>query len=162
MAEKPAGKVEHYYPKVQAAAVRLTKKVKLGDEVHIVGHGDDVKEKVTSLQLDHKPIQEGQPGQSVGLWVKDRVHKGDDVLLVTPDAKPKAKAPATTAKAAKSKPRPKAAAKARKPARAAKAKRSKPAKPSKKPRKAMKKKRAGKKGKATKGKKAKGKASKKR
>src|SRR5687767_13129398 len=87
MPEKPAGKVEHYYPKVQAAAVKLSKKVKVGDEVHIVGHGDDFKEKVTSLQLDHQPIQEGQPGQSVGLWVKDRVHEGDDVLLVTPSAK---------------------------------------------------------------------------
>src|SRR5687768_8437458 len=90
MPEKPVGKVEHYYPKVKAAAVRLTKKVKVGDEVHIVGHGDDFKEEVTSLQLDRQPIQEGQPGQSVGLWVKERVHEGDDVLLVTPDkAKPR-------------------------------------------------------------------------
>src|SRR5688572_27953459 len=109
MPEKPAGKVEHYYPKEQAAAVKLTKKVKVGDEVHIVGHGDDFKEKVMSLQLDHQPIQEGQPGQSVGLWVKDRVHKGDDVLLVTPDDKagkaaaptPKAKAKARPSKAAR-------------------------------------------------------------
>jgi hypothetical protein len=128
MAEKPAGKVEHYYPKVQAAAVRLTKKVKLGDEVHIVGHGDDFKEKVTSLQLDHQPIQEGQPGQSVGLWVKDRVHEGDDVLLVTPDAKPKAKGAkaagkpparkAKAAKAAKAATRPKRAKASRSPGKA--------------------------------------------
>jgi hypothetical protein len=130
MAEKPAGKVEHYYPKVQAAAVRLTKKVKLGDEVHIVGHGDDVKEKVTSLQLDHKPIQEGQPGQSVGLWVKDRVHEGDDVLLVTPDAKPKARAakPAGKPKSRKAKP-----AKAAKRPKRAKAARKAPRKASRKP-----------------------------
>src|SRR5687768_14125956 len=107
MPEKPAGKVEHYYPKAQAAAVKLTRKVKLGDEVHIVGHGDDFKEKVTSLQLDHQPIQQGQPGQSVGLWVKDRVHEGDDVLLVTPDAKTarpaagKAKAKGKPSKAAR-------------------------------------------------------------
>ena len=107
MAEKPAGKVEHYYPKVQAAAVKLSKKLKVGDEVHIVGHGDDFKEKVTSLQLDHQPIQEGQPGQSVGLWVKDRVHEGDDVLLVTPDA---AKARPKAGKASKAKPKPSKAA----------------------------------------------------
>jgi putative protease len=118
MAEKPAGKVEHYYPKVQAAAVKLSKKVKLGDEVHIVGHGDDFKEKVTSLQLDHQPIQEGQPGQSVGLWVKERVHEGDDVLLVTPDSK--AAKPAGKAKPAK-------AAKKAKKARAQAAKASKKA-----------------------------------
>src|SRR5687768_17160080 len=95
MPERPVGKVEHYYPKVNAAAVRLTRKVKLGDRVHIVGHGDDFQEEVTSLQLDRKPIQEGKPGQSIGLWVKERVHEGDDVLLVEDEpewSKPKPKA----------------------------------------------------------------------
>ncbi|HJQ93233.1 MAG TPA: hypothetical protein VJ874_02985 [Candidatus Thermoplasmatota archaeon] len=122
MAEKPAGKVEHYYPKVQAAAVKLSKKVKVGDEVHIVGHGDDFKEKVTSLQLDREPIQEGQPGQSVGLWVKERVHEGDDVLLVTSDAKAKAKPGPAKAKPAKAARNPKPSArKAKAPARKAKA-----------------------------------------
>lgn len=150
MPETPVGKVEHYYPKVKAAAVRLSKRVKVGDQVHIVGHGDDVKEKVTSLQLDHQPIQEGAPGQSVGLWVKERVHEGDDVLLVTPDAswskpapkkakgkaKPSRKA-AKKARASKAKPR-KAAQKAKsrkaKPRKAAKRPARKKAKPSRKKR----------------------------
>ena len=143
MPEKPVGKVEHYYPKVQAAAVRLTKKVKVGDQVHIVGHGDDFKEKVTSLQLDHQPIQEGQPGQSVGLWVKERVHEGDDVLLVTPDPKAPAKAkPRAKASKAKAKPK-KTKPKARKaPGRKAKKslpKKGKPGKARSKPRKASRK-----------------------
>lgn len=125
MPEKPVGKVEHYYPKVKAAAVRLSKPVKLGDKVHIVGHGDDFKETVTSLQLDHEPIQEGKPGQSVGLWVKERVHEGDDVLLVTPDAK-KAKAKAKPAQAAKkAKAKPKQSKPKRAPSKRGKAKSSK-------------------------------------
>lgn len=135
MPETPVGKVEHYYPKVKAAAVRLNKRVKVGDKVHIVGHGDDFTEKVTSLQLDHQPIQEGAPGQSVGLWVKERVHKGDDVLLVTPEpswskdvpGRSKATPKATKAKAAKrpgraaakAKPRARKAKPARKPKRPA-------------------------------------------
>jgi len=131
MPERPAGKVEHYYPKVQAAAVRLTRKVKLGDRVHIVGHGDDVEERVTSLQMDRRPIQEGMPGQSVGLWVMDRVHAGDEVFLVEP-AKSKAKA-ARMAKPRKAASRPKRAkrmrmAKARKPAKPHKAAKAKPRK----------------------------------
>ncbi len=123
MPEKPVGKVEHYYPKVQAAAVRLSKRVKVGDKVHIVGHGDDFTEKVTSLQLDHQPIQEGAPGQSVGLWVKERVHEGDDVLLVTPEA--------SWSKPAAGKPKAKKAGKARKAAKTPKAKPARKAKPSK-------------------------------
>lgn len=140
MPEKPVGKVEHYYPKAQAAAVRLTKKVKLGDEVHIVGHGDDVREEVTSLQLDREPIEEGQPGQSVGLWVKDRVHEGDDVLLVTPDGpsmrmseKPRK---AKGSKVAKAKPARKASSRKAKPARKAAARKpakARKAKPARKP-----------------------------
>ena len=129
MPERPAGKVEHYYPKVNAAAVRLTRKVKLGDKVHIVGHGDDFKEEVTSLQLDHKPIQEGQPGQSIGLWVKERVHEGDDVLLIE-DA-PKRKAKAMPRKAPKK-------AKAAKPGKASKKKSAKKSKKSAPRRKAAK------------------------
>jgi translation elongation factor EF-1alpha len=127
MPEKPVGKVEHYYPKVNAAAVKLTRKVKVGDQVHIVGHGDDFTEEVTSLQLDHRPIREGQPGQSVGLWVKDRVHEGDDVLLVEPDgpsmplsAKPKAQARKAKPAAKASRPKASKAAK-RAPAKAKKA-----------------------------------------
>lgn len=151
MPEKPVGKVEHYYPKVQAAAVRLTKKVKLGDKVHIVGHGDDFKETVTSLQLDHEPIQEGQPGQAVGLWVKERVHEGDDVLLVESQAakarRPAAKPRKAAKKAARSKAKPKrtarpgSKARAKRPKRAGKAKRSSRSKPRKASRNASRKRR---------------------
>ena len=151
MPETPVGKVEHYYPKVKAAAVRLNKRVKVGDKVHIVGHGDDFTEKVTSLQLDHKPIQEGAPGQSVGLWVKERVHEGDDVLLVTPepswskDVPGRAEAGKAKAKG-KAKPR-KAAGKAKKAKKARPAKKAGRAKPA---RKAPKRKAAGKRSKAPK------------
>jgi hypothetical protein len=130
MPERPVGKVEHYYPKVNAAAVRLTRKVKLGDRVHIVGHGDDFEEKVTSLQLDHKPIDEGQPGQSIGLWVKERVHEGDDVLLVTAG---KGNAPPAKAKPRKAASKPK---KAPRKKSAPRRKKSSPRRKSAKPRKA--------------------------
>jgi hypothetical protein len=121
MPERPVGKVEHYYPRVNAAAVRLTRKVKIGDRVHIVGHGDDFKEDVTSLQIDREPIEEGQPGQSVGLWVKERVHEGDDVLLITEDKAPPAKAKPRKA-SPKRKPAKKASSPRRKSAKSRKAK----------------------------------------
>ncbi|MEK6975876.1 MAG: hypothetical protein AABY18_05995 [Candidatus Thermoplasmatota archaeon] len=120
-AEKPVGKVEHYYPKAKAAAVGLTDDLKLGDEIHIVGHGDDVRTKVKSLQLDHAPIAAGHAGQHIGVGLAKKVHEGDAVLLVGADARGAAKA---------AKPRPKAAKAARKPAR--KPKRAKAAKRAKK------------------------------
>ena len=82
MAEKRIGVVEHYYPKAQAAAVHLTAGLKVGDRIHIVGHGDDVVETVESLQIDHAGIPEGKRGQHVGVHVPERVHEGDEVFRV--------------------------------------------------------------------------------
>ena len=36
---------------------RLIADLKLGDTIHIQGHGDDRTQKVTSMQLDHEPIE---------------------------------------------------------------------------------------------------------
>lgn len=142
MPEKRVGKVEHYYPKAKAVAVGLTDDLKVGDEVHIVGHGDDVRKKVTSLQENHMPIQEAHAGQHVGIGLATKVHEGDDVLVAQSIAKRAAKRKsATKAKAAKPKPK-KATGKPKKAARKSarkpkKASRKRPAKRSaKKARKA--------------------------
>jgi translation elongation factor EF-1alpha len=127
--EKKVGVVEHYYPKVHAASVGLQGDLKLGDQVHIVGHGDDLRENVVSMQIDHKPIKEGHAGDHIGLEVPWKVHKKAEVFKVEADrpaAKKAAKKAGKPAKAAK-KPARKAAAKkapkrakaARKPARKA-------------------------------------------
>ena len=134
--EKPIGKVEHYYPKAKAAAVGLTADLKVGDDIHIVGHGDDVRAKVKSLQLDHAPIDAGHAGQHIGVGLAKKVHEGDDVLIVGGGASKAASRPsAKTSKKAASKPRkanrtskPKRAKKAaRRPKRAKAARRGKKA-----------------------------------
>lgn len=77
------GKVTHYFPHVNAAAVKLLKGgLKVGDEIYLKGHTTDYKEKVESIQLDHAPIQEGKKGQEIGLQVKSRVRIGDSVYRV--------------------------------------------------------------------------------
>ncbi len=82
MPEKKIGIVEHYYPKAQAAAVHLSAGLKVGDQIHIVGHGDDLVETVTSLQKDHAVIPAAKRGQHIGVWVPERVHEGDEVYRV--------------------------------------------------------------------------------
>jgi hypothetical protein len=117
--EKPVGKVEHYYPKAKAAAVGLTGDLKVGDDIHIVGHGDDVRTKVKSLQLDHAPVEAGHAGQHIGVGLAKKVHEGDDVLVVS--AKPQAAKPRAAKKAAGRPRAPKRAKKAAKKARKARA-----------------------------------------
>ncbi len=77
------GEVTHYFPHVNAAAVKLLKSgLKVGDSVYIKGHTTDFKEPVKSIQLDHATIQEGKKGQEIGLLVKSRVRQGDKVYKI--------------------------------------------------------------------------------
>lgn len=77
------GKVTHYFPHVNAAAVKILKGgLKVGDSIYLKGHTTDFKEKVQSIQLDHAPISEAKKGQEIGLMVKLRVRIGDGVYRV--------------------------------------------------------------------------------
>lgn len=77
------GDVTHYFPHVNAAAVKVLKGgIKVGDQIYIKGHTTDFKEKVNSIQLDLVSIQEGKKGQEIGLLVKSRVRIGDSVYRI--------------------------------------------------------------------------------
>src|SRR5688500_16082632 len=97
-AEKHIGTVEHYYPKVKAAAVKLDADLKVGDRIHIQGHSDDYTETVKSIQLDHTPVQEGHKGESVGVGVPVKVHEHSEVTKLVPGAPKAATAPTKAAK----------------------------------------------------------------
>jgi len=72
------GVVTHYFPKVDAAVVKMTKgSLSAGDTIFIKGHTSDFKEKVESIQLDHVPIQVAEIGQEIGLKVKSKVREHD-------------------------------------------------------------------------------------
>lgn len=72
------GKVTHYFPKVKAGVVKMTKgKLALGDSIHIKGHTTDFKQTVHSIQLNHVPLKEATKGQEIGLAVKSRVRQND-------------------------------------------------------------------------------------
>lgn len=77
------GVITHYFPKVDAAVVKLTKGViSIGDNIVIKGHTSDFKEKVTSIQLDHAPIQNAEQGMEIGLKVKSKVREHDVIYKI--------------------------------------------------------------------------------
>ena len=74
------GKVTHYFPHVQAAVVKVkTAKLRIGDHLHFKGHTTDFKLPLTSMQVDHDPIQEARKGAEIGVQVPARVREGDSV-----------------------------------------------------------------------------------
>jgi putative protease len=80
--ETMIGKVTHYYPKISVAAVVLEDHIAKGDLIHIRGPHDDLHQSVTSIEIEHVPREEAEPGQDIGIKVTERVHAGDVVFLV--------------------------------------------------------------------------------
>ena len=73
------GKVSHYFSHSKAAVLKLHACLNVGDEIHVKGHTTDFKQKVTSIQIDGKPITNAKKGDEVGLLVKDKVRAQDSV-----------------------------------------------------------------------------------
>jgi len=73
------GEVTHYFPHVNAAVIVLKKPASTGDTFYIKGHTTDFKQKITSMQIDHVPIEKAKAKDEIGLLVKKRVRQGDKV-----------------------------------------------------------------------------------
>lgn len=78
--EQKIGKVTHYFNKIGVAAIDVKKgHLRRGDRLHIVGHTTDTEVVVNSMELEHHPIDEAEPGQSIGIKVDTRMREHDDV-----------------------------------------------------------------------------------
>lgn len=76
------GVVTHYFPKVNAAVIKLKKPLSVGDTVTIKGSTTQFEQKIESMQIDHAPITKAKKGDEIGLQVKERVRERD--LLIVP------------------------------------------------------------------------------
>ncbi len=79
MEEKEIGAVVHYFGKVSVGIIALTDVLKVGDTVHIKGHTSDFSQSVDSMEIEHQEMQEGKPGDQVGIKVSQKVHEHDKV-----------------------------------------------------------------------------------
>ena len=74
------GQVTHYFPHVEAAAVKITKgNLERGNKIRIKGHTTDFELIIASIQLDHSPIEKAKKGDEIGFQVPSRVREGDEV-----------------------------------------------------------------------------------
>ncbi len=73
------GTVTHYFPHVQAAVIKLTAPLAIGDTVKIKGHTTDLAQMVTSMQIDRVNITSAKKGDEIGVQVSTRVRQTDKV-----------------------------------------------------------------------------------
>ncbi|MHB8481213.1 MAG: hypothetical protein ACYDBV_00530 [Nitrospiria bacterium] len=76
------GKITHYYSHLGIGIVEIEHgKLQIGDTVHIKGHTTDFEQVVDSMQIEHQNIQKAEPGQIIGLKVREMVRVNDHVYL---------------------------------------------------------------------------------
>ncbi|MCD6539119.1 MAG: hypothetical protein J7K37_00205 [Candidatus Omnitrophica bacterium] len=80
--EELIGKITHFFPKVSAGVIKLRKGLSIGDTIHIKGHTSDFIQKVSSLQINNKPVKRAEKGKLVGVLVKERVRRKDKVYKI--------------------------------------------------------------------------------
>ncbi|MDH4358738.1 MAG: hypothetical protein OEV37_02205 [Candidatus Berkelbacteria bacterium] len=78
MADTKIGVITHYFDKIGVGIIKLEAPLKKGETIKI----GEVEQVVDSMQVDHKDIDEGQPGQEVGVKVSAKVREGEEVYKV--------------------------------------------------------------------------------
>ena len=82
--EERVGTVTHYYSHLSVAAVRMESgSLRIGDTIHVRGYTSDFRQRVESIQIEHKPVSEVSAGQEFGLGVTDHAREHDVVYKVT-------------------------------------------------------------------------------
>lgn len=78
--DKPIGKVVHFYDKLGVAIIDLsTGTLKVGQEVKFKHGDEEVSQKIESLQVDHKDVDEVKKGDSFGVKVDKPTKVGTEV-----------------------------------------------------------------------------------
>ncbi len=83
--KKRVGRVTHYFTKIGVAVIELEDELKVGDEISIEGATTNFRQKVSSMEIEHKKVDVAKVGQSVGLKVIERARVGDIVYKIEAD-----------------------------------------------------------------------------
>jgi len=80
--EVEIGMVSDFFARPVVAGIELTQELRLRDKIHIRGHTTDLEFVIGSMQVNNVDVNEGKPGDAIGIKVPDRVRQGDKVYKV--------------------------------------------------------------------------------
>jgi len=84
--EIEAGRVTHYFNHLGVAVFSLQIGLKLGDTIHIIGHETDFAQRISSMEVEHRPVVIVNPGDDVAVKVIEPVRVHDVVFRVVQSA----------------------------------------------------------------------------
>ncbi|MBT9130648.1 MAG: hypothetical protein DDT40_00469 [candidate division WS2 bacterium] len=77
------GIITNYFKKIGVAVLKVEgTSLKIGDDLRVEGRESELFQKISSMQIEHKNIDEALPGENIGLKVLEPVKKGDVVFKV--------------------------------------------------------------------------------
>ena len=76
------GLVDDFFAKIGVVALTLKGSVAVGQKIQVLGHTTNFEQTVDSMQIDHAPVTQAGPGDSVGIKVGARARGGDHVYLL--------------------------------------------------------------------------------
>ena len=80
---EPIGEITHFFSHVKAGVIKLKKgTLSAGDTIYIKGHTTEFEQKIKSMQVNHKPIDNASKGDEIGIKVKSKVRHGDKVYKI--------------------------------------------------------------------------------
>ena len=82
-AEKPVGKVTHFFGNIKVAIVKFKVPVTKGTAVRFQGATTNFVQTIASMQFDHKPVARAIKGKEIGIKVSKKVRQGDSVFKAT-------------------------------------------------------------------------------
>ncbi len=83
MVEKEfVGKVRQYFSKIGVGIIELEKELSVGDSISIEGFKTNFQQKVDSMQIEHKNVDNAKSGEFIGLKVNEVVRENDKVYKV--------------------------------------------------------------------------------
>lgn len=79
--EKILGMIDHFFGKINVAAIKLKAPLKVGDFIHVKGHTTDFTQRIESMQIEHHNVAQAKKGDDIGIRVKSKVRQHDMVFL---------------------------------------------------------------------------------
>ena len=76
------GVVTHYFDRIGVAVILLDDELYLDDWILIEGPRTSLEQQVFSMQVNHQPVDKGEPGEEIALKVDEIVREGDEVFAI--------------------------------------------------------------------------------
>ena len=74
--EKIVGKIIHYFNHLKVGIIKVSNPVEIGDLIRVIGGEADFKQKIVSMEIDHKKIKLAKKGDIIGLKLKEKAREG--------------------------------------------------------------------------------------